>query len=81
MKTSELRERLIKCIDSAEEGLLKKVEAIVDNYQESEVVACTIVGEPLSREQYRQELLNAEKEVLNGEVISQEDLEKESEGW
>ena len=65
----------------ADERLLNVLKAVVDSYKENEVVAYAVDGQPLNRKQYRQELVDAEAEIARGASISQEDLERESEGW
>jgi len=44
-------------------------------------VAYTLEGKPLTKSEYRQDLLAAEKEIEKGKYITQEDLEKEVENW
>lgn len=53
----------------------------VREYYSKEIVAFSISGDPISRTSYRKELKKAELEIKNKEVISQEDLESESENW
>jgi hypothetical protein len=45
------------------------------------VVGFEINGEPITRKQLIVRIEEAEKRIDNGEYISQEDLEKESENW
>lgn len=45
------------------------------------VVGYTVKGEPLTKESYNKRLQTAEKQILAGEYLTQEDLEKESENW
>lgn len=58
-------------------SVLKRIKKIF----ESEIVAYTALGEPLSKSEYKKELLAAEEEIDRGENTTQEDLEKESENW
>ena len=60
------------------ESLLSKIETILEN---EAVVAYTSTGEPLTAKLYNERLKIAEKQLLAGEVITQEDLEKEVENW
>lgn len=53
----------------------------VREYYSKEIVTFSISGDPISRTSYRRELEKAELEIKNKEVISQEDLESESENW
>lgn len=53
----------------------------VREYYSKEIVAFSISEDPISRTSYKKELEKAELEIKNKEVISQEDLEFESESW
>lgn len=81
METIELRNTVIDYLNQADERLLRVVKALVESYNENDVVAFSVEGKPLTRKQYRQELLDAELEIEKGNYISHEDLEKESESW
>lgn len=45
------------------------------------VVGYEISGDPITRRQLVKRIEEAEKRIDNGEYITQEDLEKESENW
>ena len=45
------------------------------------IVGYTVDGKPLTKAAYNERIAIAEKQLQNGESISQEDLEKESENW
>ena len=45
------------------------------------VVGYTVEGKPLIKDLYNKRLQLAEEQLLSGEYITQEDLEKESENW
>lgn len=77
----ELRDSVLEYINTADECLLKVVKAVIESYQEEEIVAFSVDGKPITRAVYKTELANAELEIKNGKIISQEDLEKESENW
>ncbi len=65
-----------------DERFLQAVKAMLETYQHPEgVVAYTVVGEPLNDEQYQKHIADILKEVRAGDVISNEDLKKESESW
>jgi len=81
MGALELKESVLQYINSADERLLKVVKAVIESYQEDEIVAYTVSGNPLTRNQYKIELTQAIEEINQGKFISQEDLEKESESW
>lgn len=76
-----LRDSVLKYINTADERLLKVVKAVIESYQENDIVAYTIDGKPLTRIAYKEELQEAKAEIKSGEYTSQEDLEKESNGW
>ena len=51
--TVELRHKLLQYINTADEQLLRLATAVFENYKnEEDIVAHTIVGEPISREEY-----------------------------
>jgi mevalonate pyrophosphate decarboxylase len=81
MGALELRESVLEYINTADERLLKVVKAVIESYQENDIVAYTIEGKPLSRVAYKEELQEAIAEIKKGEYTSQEDLEKESNNW
>lgn len=81
MGALELKDSVLQSINTADELLLKVVKAVIESYQEDEIVAYTVNGNPLTRNEYKIELTQAIEEINNGKFISQEDLEKESESW
>ncbi len=81
MGALELRESVLEYINTADERLLKVVKAVIESYQENEIVAYTVDGIPLNRMAYKEELQKAKEEIKRGEYITQEDLEKESNNW
>ena len=81
MGALELRDSVLESINKADERLLKVVKAVIESYQENDVVSYTIDGRPLTRIAYKEELQEAIAEIKKGEYITQEDLEKESNNW
>lgn len=81
MGALELRDSVLEYLNTADERLLKVVKAVIESYQEEEIVAFSVDGKPITRAVYKAELAAAELEIKNGEVISQDDLEKEAENW
>jgi len=81
MGALELRDSILEYINTADERLLKVVKAVIESYQEDEIVAFSVNGKPITRSEYKLELSNAENEIKDGSIISHEDLEKESENW
>lgn len=62
METTKLRKQLVDRINNADERLLKEVKALVDNSENDQVIAYTVQGKPLSREEMRQDISEAEEE-------------------
>ena len=81
MGALELRDSVLEYINTADERLLKVVKAVIESYQESDIVGYTIDGKPLTKTSYKEELQEAKAEIKRGEYSSQEDLEKESNNW
>ncbi|WP_298323410.1 hypothetical protein [uncultured Dokdonia sp.] len=81
MGALELREEVLKKVQDADERLLAMINALAISYQESEVIAYTVEGEPLSREQYKQELQEAKSEYKRGEYTAVDDFKKEIKDW
>ncbi len=67
-----------KIMNVSKTSLLDKISNILD---EEMVVGYTADGKPLTRQQYNDRLLFAEKQIESGDYITQEDLEKEIENW
>ena len=59
-------------------SLLHKISNILD---EEMIVGYTTDGKPLTKGQYNERFLVAEKQIESGNYITQEDLEKEIESW
>ena len=81
MGALELKNDILKIIDNADEQLLQVVKTVIDNYQDDQIVAYGVNGNPITRSQYKLELKNALDEIKRGDFISQEDLEKEASVW
>ncbi|KAF2518022.1 hypothetical protein [Flavobacterium foetidum] len=81
MGALELRESVLEYINTADERLLKVVKAVIESYQEEDVVAFSVEGKPVTRSEYKAQLAGVKMEIERGEYTSQEDLEKESENW
>ena len=67
-----------KIMNVSKTSLLDKISNILD---EEMIVGYTTDGNPLTRQQYNERLLVAEKQIESGSYITQEDLEKEIENW
>ncbi len=67
-----------KVMEISNMSLLNKISDILDKEM---TVGYTADGQALSKKMYNQRLQYAEKQLLSGDCISQEDLEKESDNW
>jgi hypothetical protein len=67
-----------KIMNVSKASLLDKISNILD---EEMVVGYTTDGQPLTKNQYNERLLVAEKQIESGDYITQQDLEKEIENW
>jgi hypothetical protein len=67
-----------KIMNVSKASLLDKISDILD---EEMVVGYTTDGQSLTKNQYNERLLVAEKQIESGDYITQEDLEKEIENW
>ena len=68
-------------INNADESLLKEVKALVDHYENDQVIAYTVKGKPLSREEMRQEIAEAEEEYRKGNLTTHAQLKEEIRSW
>jgi len=67
-----------KIMTVSKASLLDKINNILD---EEMIVGYTTDGKPLTKNQYNERFLVAEKQIESGNYITQEDLEKEIENW
>jgi hypothetical protein len=81
MGALEMRESVLEYINTADERLLKVVKAVIESYQEEEIVAFSVEGKPITRSDYKAQLADAKLEIERGEYTSQEDLEDEAKNW
>ena len=52
-----------------------------DLYRNSEIAAYSIAGKPLTRTEYKEQIKIGLKQIANGEVITDDELQKEIETW
>lgn len=75
MSITERKNRFIEqFIQIDDENRIKQFEALLNQ----EIVAYTVQGKPLNKEEYKKEVLLAEE---SGSYISMEELEKQIESW
>ena len=68
-------------LTNAKESLLAKLKAVIEKEEKNNVVAYNIEGEPLTLEQYQNELNEAENEIDRGEFLTSDQLDKEITSW
>ena len=61
-----------------QETSINKIDKIIDN---EAVVGYTTIRKPLTKKEYYERIAVADKQLKNGDFISQGDLEEESERW
>jgi hypothetical protein len=78
MGAAELRKKLHKYIDRADETFLKMVHAMSKEYKSS-VVGYNVDGSPITQHDLKARVKAASKRVKSGDYITQEEVEKEVE--
>lgn len=72
-----------KFIQIANPEKIKRLEDVLNETlnEDDAIVAYTVAGEPLKAEQYKKRIKEADEAISRGEFTTQEDLEKEVDGW
>lgn len=60
------------------ESLLIKIKNLIE---EEMIVGYTTAGEPLTKKQYNKQLKEAEEQIIEGNFLSQEELEEQVKNW
>ena len=83
MSDTQVRQQLHKFIDLADERMIRAMYAMLKNYlQEDEgIVAFTVDGKPLTKQDVLASITDAISEVENGKGLSTEDIRKAKENW
>jgi CRISPR/Cas system endoribonuclease Cas6 (RAMP superfamily) len=87
MSTVELRNKIYDSLKSVEDStVLEKVYSYIENIRrknsnDNDIVAYTIKGKPLTKQEYIQQVKEADKSVSEGNYTTVEDLEKEVQNW
>lgn len=82
MNTANLKNKLIQSIHTADERLLRILNAVFESYSEGntqdeeEVVAYSVDGEPLTRNRYRELNDQAEASYQNGHYSTHEQIKE-----
>jgi hypothetical protein len=77
LKAAKL-EVMQKIMNVSTEELLLKIDKLLE---EEMIVGYTTKGKPLTKKEYGLRLETAEQQIVRGEYLTQEDLEKEAEDW
>lgn len=81
MGALDLKNSVIASLDNADDTLLKPIKLVIEKYLENETVAYSTVGEPLNKSNYEKLIEEAILEIEQGNYLSQDELEQESENW
>ena len=81
MELPELREELHEYINQANENALKMIYAMRKELEKEEIVDYRPDGSPITQQDLINRVKLASKQVKAGDFITQEELEKEIEGW
>ncbi len=81
METAELRKKVRSYIDKTDERFLRMVDAMRKEYEGSEVVGYEVDGSPIMQEDLKKRVRAASERAEAGNYITQEEVEKEMEGW
>ena len=81
MEATNLRKQLLDYLNNADEKLLKEVKALLENYENDQIISYTVQGKPLTREGMLQEIADAEEEYHKGNYTSHEQLKEEIKDW
>ncbi|ELR72931.1 hypothetical protein C900_00892 [Fulvivirga imtechensis AK7] len=81
---SEIKSILHKYIvETEDQEILNHVQAYFRSLlqKKGKIIGYTSDGQPLTIEVYKRDIDEARQQIREGKIISQEDLEKESENW
>lgn len=81
METNALRSEVSEFINTADAHFLKMVHAMALAYAGTPIVAHTVDGIPLTKAEYQQELISAEKGISDKKSISTTTLKEQIKTW
>lgn len=83
MTIAERKRKLIEEVQQlTNEEKLQALENILHDKREADdVIAYSIVGEPLTLNEYVKAVKKAEASIAKGDFLTQDELEKKSENW
>lgn len=79
MNTDEKRIALAKWILETDENALNEIESIYKT--QTNIIAYSVSGKPLTKEMYIERIKDAEKRMDEGKYTTHEDLLKEMQSW
>lgn len=77
MERVELRNRIQKFIDNADDRVLSILNNAIERYYANEAVAFNPDGSPMSRKEYKEALDLSEEQIQKGDFISANEFEDE----
>ncbi|NOS90880.1 MAG: hypothetical protein HOP30_03060 [Cyclobacteriaceae bacterium] len=78
MSSTQIREELKDYIELGDTQLLELLHSVAKKYHSEDL---TKKGEPLSLNELRQRVQDAQSRIKSGHFTTQEDLEEEAESW
>ncbi|MBW8051804.1 MAG: hypothetical protein FVQ77_16000 [Cytophagales bacterium] len=81
MSTAQIKEKLHQYIDQGDESLIKKIYKLVKENDLDEIVGYAADRKPITKKDIIARAKQANEDIADGRVITQEDLEKEAENW
>ncbi|PCI06534.1 MAG: hypothetical protein COB81_00080 [Flavobacteriaceae bacterium] len=84
MGATELRDRLLELINNGDENSLRALYDFSEQKkaeEKTDIVAYTVQGEPLTKEQYIEKVKKSEAEMKKGNFTTSGNLEKEILSW
>lgn len=74
MDTTVLKKRIHSFVEKADERVLSIVNGVFENYYNQDIVAFHPNGEPMTRQEYKDALMVAEKQILDGDFMDADNL-------
>jgi len=83
MNITQVKQRIIKRIDLADERILRAIDALLESYidDQEQIVAFTGKGQPITKSELIESVLKADEEVMQGKGFSSDDIRKAKENW
>ena len=83
MSVAQIRKELHQFIDMVDPRFLSAIHAMMENYLETDesIVAFTIEGKPLTKNEFIQKNKQAYEEVQKGNFVTSNELLKQMKNW